>query len=85
MRRESIFDQIERHLAAEAFVEERHKKHMASGKRRPQTCFQCRLGEALECAEYALAHPDSDQQFALDAVRTALSDTWRSEQQKRRN
>ena len=29
--------------------------------------------EALECAEYALTHPESDQQFALNAVRTALS------------
>jgi hypothetical protein len=29
--------------------------------------------EALECAEYALTHPDSDQQFALAAVRSALS------------
>lgn len=29
--------------------------------------------EALECAEYALAHPSSDQQFALNAVRSALA------------
>lgn len=28
--------------------------------------------EALECAEYALSHPESDQQFALAAVRASL-------------
>lgn len=30
------------------------------------------LKEALECAEYALSHPASNQQFALSAVRAAL-------------
>ncbi len=31
--------------------------------------------EALRCAEYALMHPESDQQFALNAVRAALTTT----------
>jgi hypothetical protein len=31
------------------------------------------LREALECAEYALSHPESDQAFALAAVRDALA------------
>ena len=31
-----------------------------------------RQREALECAEYALANPGSDQMFALAAVQTAL-------------
>lgn len=29
--------------------------------------------EGLKCAEYALAHPSSDQQFAINAVRTVLA------------
>jgi hypothetical protein len=48
MRRESIFAQIERHVRFLRKMEERHKKHMASGRRRPQTCFQCRLEIARE-------------------------------------
>jgi hypothetical protein len=32
-----------------------------------------KMREALECAEYALSHPQSDQQFALNAVREALA------------
>jgi len=35
------------------------------------------LQEAAVCAEYALSHPESDQQFALSALRAALSDTER--------
>ena len=31
-----------------------------------------RLREALECCEYALANPSSDQDFALNAARAAL-------------
>jgi hypothetical protein len=29
--------------------------------------------EALECAEYALTHPESNQAFAIDACHSALS------------
>ncbi len=32
-----------------------------------------RLVEALRCAEYAMTHPASDQKFALNAVRDAIS------------
>lgn len=43
MRRESIFAQIERHERFRRKMDERHKKHIESGKRRPNTCFLCRL------------------------------------------
>lgn len=33
-----------------------------------------RLREALECAEYAFQHPDSDQEFAYAAAQSALSE-----------
>ena len=48
MKRESIFAQIERHERFRRKMEERHKKHTASGKRRPNTCFQCRIEIARE-------------------------------------
>jgi len=48
MKRESIFAQIERHERFRRKMEERHKKHTISGKRRPNTCFQCRLEIARE-------------------------------------
>lgn len=43
MRRESIFAQIERHERFRLKMAKRHKKHTVSGKRRPNTCFQCRI------------------------------------------
>ena len=43
MKRESIFSQIDRSERFRRKMKERHKKHTASGKRRPNTCFQCRL------------------------------------------
>jgi hypothetical protein len=48
MKHESIFAQIERHESFRRKMEERHKKHTESGKRRPATCFQCRLEIARE-------------------------------------
>lgn len=48
MRRDSIFAQIERHEKFRRKMEARHKKHTESGKRRPNTCFQCRLEIARE-------------------------------------
>lgn len=42
---------------------------------RRREALECEMGtvrEALECAEYALSHPQSDQAFALDAVRDVL-------------
>jgi Zn ribbon nucleic-acid-binding protein len=35
---------------------------------------QAPLREALQCAEYALSHPESNQQFALTAVRSAIGE-----------
>lgn len=53
MRRESIFAQIERHERFRRRMLERHKKHTESGKRRPNTCFECRLEIARERREAA--------------------------------
>ena len=50
-RRDSIFDQIERHERNRRKFEARHKKHTESGKRRPLTCFQCRIEIAREKRE----------------------------------
>lgn len=50
MKRESIFAQIERYerfrlkmIERHLKMIERHKKHTAKGKRRPNTCFECRI------------------------------------------
>jgi hypothetical protein len=48
MRRESIFAQIERSERFRLKMAARHEKHTASGKRRPNTCFQCRIDIARE-------------------------------------
>lgn len=48
MKRESIFAQIEWHERFRLKMEARHKKHTESGRRRPNTCFQCRLEIARE-------------------------------------
>lgn len=48
MKRESIFAQIERHERFRLKMIERHKKHIAKGKRRPNTCFECRIEIARE-------------------------------------
>ncbi len=48
MKRESIFAQIERHERFRKKMELRHQKHTESGKRRPITCFQCRIEIARE-------------------------------------
>jgi hypothetical protein len=52
MRRESIFAQIERHERFRRKMAERHRKHTASGKRRPNTCFTCRIEIARERREH---------------------------------
>jgi len=43
MKRESIFAQIERHERFRIKMQKRHDKHIASGRWRPKTCFQCRI------------------------------------------
>lgn len=48
MKRESVFAQIERYERFRRKMEERHRKHTESGKRRPNTCFQCRIEIARE-------------------------------------
>lgn len=50
---ESIFAQIERHERNRRKFESRHKKHTDSGKRRPNTCFRCRIEIAREKREVA--------------------------------
>ena len=51
-------------------TDERHYWEELRAKDQPNSQT---LREALECAEYALAHPESNQKFALDAVRAALA------------
>jgi hypothetical protein len=51
MKRESIFAQIERHERNRRKFEARHIKHTESGKRRPNTCWQCRIEIAKEKRE----------------------------------
>lgn len=50
-KRESIFAQIERHERFRKRMELRHQKHVAAGKPRPNTCFQCRLEQAKALRE----------------------------------
>lgn len=48
MKRESIFAQIDHYERFQRKMDERHKKHTERGKRRPNTCFQCRIEIARE-------------------------------------
>jgi hypothetical protein len=57
MKRDSIFAQIERLERERLKFEERHKKHTDSGKRRPNTCFLCRI----EIAREVRATPNPNQ------------------------
>lgn len=56
MKRQSIFGQIEHSVRFQRKMEERHGKHIANGKRRPNTCFLCRI-EILR--ERQAASPES--------------------------
>ena len=59
MKRESIFDQIERHERFRRRMELRHQKHVAAGRPRPNTCFQCRLEQARKKRALAEAGKES--------------------------
>jgi hypothetical protein len=49
-----------------------HPKPLAAA-RKPLVYALKLSGEALQCADYAITHPESDQRFALTALRDAMS------------